>query len=176
MLQSTSPRFKEFGIDNDTERVIFTDLSRKTRDIVCVPMTQFVLLAKYLKEHIKSALPLPWAKDNDFNETFLKSSFMSDLEKITTSYMEWLREMDDNDRGFKPFKSDISKSQVFSIVENVKPARVKGLKGFLKSGYDLFDAFLDSKHTSLPKSSKEQKFMELFYDVTEELVNAKYKF
>ena len=84
--------------------------------------------------------------------------------------------MDDNDRGFKPFKSDISKSQVFSIVENVKPARVKGLKGFLKSEYDLFDAFLDSKHTSLPKSSKEQKFMELFYDVTEELVNAKYKF
>lgn len=175
-VYAPSPRFKEFGIDNDTERIIFTDFTRKTRDIICVPMTQFILLSKYLKEHIKSALPLPWAKDNDFNESFLNSSFMSDLEKITTFYMEWLREMDDNDRGFKPFKIDIPKSQIFSIVENVKPAKVKGLIGFLKNGYDLFDAFLDSKHTSLQKSSKEQKFMELFYDVTEELVNAKYKF
>lgn len=171
-----SPRFKEFGIDNDTERVVFTDLTRKTRDITCVPMTQFVLFSKYLKEHLRSALSLPWAKDNDFNESFLRSSFVSDLDKITESYVEWLNEMDDNDRGFKPFKVDISKSQIFGIVENVKPARVKGLKGFLKSGYDLFDAFLDAKHTSLPKSSREQKFIELFYEVTKELVSAKYKF
>ena len=171
-----SPKFKEFGIDNDTERVVFTDLTRKTREIVCVPMTQFVLFSKYLKEHLKSALSLPWAKDNDFNETFLKSSFASDLDKITDSYLEWLREMDDNDRGFKPFKVDISKSQIFSIVENVQPTRVKGLKGFLKSGYDLYDSFLDAKHTSLPKSSTEQKFIELFYEVTRELVCAKYKF
>lgn len=176
-VYAPSPRFKEFGIDNDTERVIFTDLSRKTKDVICVPMTQFVLLAKYLKEHVRSALSLPWTKDNDFNETFMNSSFMSDLKKITTSYIEeWLLEMDDNDRGFKPFNFDISKSEVFSIVENIKPAKVRSLKAFLKSGYDLFDAFLDSKHSSLPKGSKEQKFMELFYDVTEELVNAKYKF
>lgn len=175
-VYAPSPRFKEFGIDNDTARVVFTDLTRKTRDITCVPMTQFVLLSKYLKEHLRSALSLPWAKDNDFNESFLRSSFVSDLDKITESYIEWLNEMDDNDRGFKPFKVDISKSQIFGIVENVKPARVKGLKGFLKSGYDLFDAFLDAKHTSLPKSSREQKFIELFYEVTKELVCAKYKF
>lgn len=139
-------------------------------------MTQFVLFSKYLKEHFRGALSLPWAKDNDFNESFLRSSFVSDLDKITESYIEWLKEMDDNDRGFKPFKVDIPKSQIFGIVENVKPARVKGLKGFLKSGYDLFDAFLDAKHTSLPKSSREQKFIELFYEVTKELVSAKYKF
>ena len=175
-VYAPSPRFKEFGIDNDTERVVFTDLTRKTRDITCVPMTQFVLFSKYFKEHLRSALSLPWAKDNDFNESFLRSSFVSDLDKIMESYIEWLNEMDDNDRGFKPFKVDISKSQIFGIVENVKPARVKGLKGFLKSGYDLFDAFLDAKHTSLPKSSREQKFIELFYEVTKELVCAKYKF
>lgn len=171
-----SPRFKEFGVDNDTARVVFTDLTRKTREIVCVPMTQFVLFSKYIQEHLKKVLSLPWAKDNDFNESFLKSSFCTDLEKISASYLEWLQEMDDNDRGFKPFKLDISGNQLFGIVENIKPAKVKGLKGFLKSGYDLFDAFLDAEHTSLPKSSKEQKFIELFYNVTKELVSEKYKF
>ena len=84
--------------------------------------------------------------------------------------------MDDNDRGFKPFNIDITKDHLFSIVENVKPTKVKGLIGFLKSGYDLFDAFLDNKHTSLPKSSVPQKFTELFYVVTKELVSKKYKF
>lgn len=171
-----SPRFKEFGVDNDTARVVFTDLTRKTREIVCVPMTQFVLFSKYIQEHLKKVLSLPWAKDNDFNESFLKSSFCTDLEKISASYLEWLQEMDDNDRGFKPFKLDISGNQLFGIVENIKPAKVKGLKGFFKSGYDLFDAFLDAEHTSLPKSSKEQKFIELFYNVTKELVSEKYKF
>lgn len=175
-IYAPSPRFKEFGMDNDASRVVFTDLTRKTRDIVCVPMTQFVLFSKYFQEHIKKALSLPWAKDNDFNESFLKSSFESDMDKITIAYLEWLKEMDDNDRGFKPFKLDISGSQLFGIVENIKPSKVKGLKGFLKSGYDLYDAFLDADHTSLPKSTREQKFMELFYIVTNKLVSEKYKF
>lgn len=175
-VYAPSPRFKEFGLDNDTPRVVFTDLSRKTSDIVCVPMTQFVLTSKYVKNHLRKVLSLPWAKDNDFNETFLKSSFVTDLDKITSSYLDWLEEMDDNDRGFKPFKLDISGGQLFSIVENIKPDKIKSLKAFLKSGYDLFDAFLDEKHTSLPKSSKEQKFIELFYIVTKELVSEKYKF
>lgn len=175
-IYAPTPRFREFGIDNDVSRVVFTDLTRKTRDIVCVPLTQFVLVSKYIQEHIKKAMSLPWAKDNDFNETFLKSSFSTDMEKISSSYLGWLKEMDDNDRGFKPFKLDISGNQLFSIVENIKPSKVNSLKGFLKSGYDLFDAFLDAEHTSLPKSTKEQKFMELFYIVTNKLVSEKYKF
>lgn len=175
-IYAPTPRFKEFGIDNDKAKVIFTDLSRKTREIICEPMTRFVLFSRYLKEHIKGAMSLPWAKDNDFDDSFLKSSFFSDLDKVADSFMEWLKEMDDNDRGFKPFNLNISKSQIFSIVDNIKPARSKGLKGFLKSGYDLFDAYLDSKHTSLPKSGQEQKFIQLFYAVTKELVDEKYKF
>ena len=175
-VYAPSPRFKEFGIENDAKTVIFTDLTRKTKDIVCTPMTQFVLFSRYLKDQLRSSLSLPWAKDNDFNETFLKSSFATDLDKMTSAYLEWLKEMEDNDRSFKPFVLSISKGQIFGIVDNIKPGRVKGLKGFLKSGYDLFDAFLDSAHTSLPKGTKEQKFIELFYQVTNELVSAKYKF
>lgn len=175
-VYAPSPRFKEFGIDNDTSRVVFTDLSRDTRNIICVPLTQFVLTAKYYQEHINSALSLPWAKANDINSTFLKSSFATDFGKITSDYLKWLNEMDNNDRGFKPFKTDISGGQLFSVVENVKPSKVKGLIGFLKSGYDLFDAFMDDKHTSLPKCSTPQKLIELLYVVTKDLVNQKFNF
>lgn len=175
-VYAPSPRFKEFGIDNDTSRVVFTDLSRETKDIICVPLTQFVLTAKYYQEHIKNALSLPWATANDINSTFLKSSFATDFGKITKYYLEWLDEMDNNDRGFKPFKIDISGGQIFSVVENVKPSKVKGLIGLFKNGYDLFDAFMDHKHTSLPKCSTPKKLVELFYIVTRDLVNQKYNF
>lgn len=175
-VYAPSPIFKEFGIENDAAKVIFTDFSRGTKDIVCVPMTQFVLTAKYFNEHINNALSLPWAKDNEINETFLKSSFATDFKRIIDDYIEWINEMDDNDRGFKPFKMDMTNEKLFSIVDNISPAKVKNLKGFLKKGYDLFDAYLDDKHTSLPKSSVHQKFIELFYVVTKELVDEKYKF
>lgn len=170
------PRFKEFGISKDTSRVVFTDLSRNTRDIVCIPLNQFVLTSKYYQEHIKSALTLPWAKENGITATFLKSTFATDFGKITNDYLEWLNEMGNNDRGFKPFKTDITNNQLFSIVEDVKPSKVKGLVGFLKYGYDLFDAYMDDKHSSLPKCSSSQKLVELFYVVTKELVNKKFNF
>ena len=175
-VYAPDPEFKEFGIDNDSSTVIFTDLSRDTKEILCEPLTQFVLTSKYIKEHLKDALSLPWAKDNNIDSSFLKSSFISDFEKISTAYLDWLDEMKDNDRSFEPFKTDIKGSELFSIVENIRPAKVKSLKGFLKSGYDLFDAFLDGRHKSLPKCSIEQKFTELFWQVTRELVNEKYRF
>ena len=175
-VYAPSPKFKEFGIDNDSSNILFTDLSRDTREIVCAPMTQFVLTAKYIKEHLADALPLPWAKDNNINGTFLKSSFISDFKTVSQAYLEWLDEMKDNNRGFEPFKTDIKGHELFSIVENIRPSKVKSLKGFLKKGYDLFDAFLDSKHKSLPKCSLQQKFTELFFLVTRNLVNEKYKF
>ena len=175
-VYAPSPRFKEFGIDNDVTKIIFTDLNRKTRDIVCAPLTQFILLARYIKDHMDKVGSLPWAKDNGFDDSFMKSSFVTDLKRITSSYLDWLKEMDDNDRSFKPFKTDIPSDQLFDIVDNVKPAKILSLKAWFKNGYDLFDAFLDAKHSSLPKGSKEQKFMTLFYEVTQELVNNKYNF
>ena len=172
-----NPHFKEFGIENDVDKVTFTDLFKATRDVVCLPLTQFALMSKYIEEHLHSALSLPWARDNEVNETFIKSSFASDLCKITKSCTAWLNEMDDNDRGFKPFDFKVSNDNLFNIVVGVKPAKIKSLASFLKNGYDLFDAFLDQKHKSLAKvSSVPQKFTGLFYVVTKELVSNKYKF
>ena len=90
--------------------------------------------------------------------------------------MEWLNEMSQNNRGFKPFKTDIPNRDLFNIVENYKPSKVKTRIGFFKKGYDLFDSFLDDNCTSVPKCSLEQKFTEIFYLSTKDLVSKKYKF
>ena len=85
--------------------------------------------------------------------------------------------MSDNDRAFKPFKLSVKSSDLYSIVDGVKPGSIKALWAFNKSGYDLFDAALNEEHSSLSKNfTRPRKVTELFYNVTKLLVGKKYKF
>ena len=52
-------------------------------------MTQFVLFAKYVNEHLRGATSLQWARDNKFDDAFLKSSFINNIQKFVNSYIEW---------------------------------------------------------------------------------------
>lgn len=170
-------QFKEFGIENDVKEVLFSNLSQVTRTIVCAPMTQFVLFSKYVNDRLRGAVDQTWARDNGISEAFLRTSFVNNVRKFTESYLRWLDEMADNDRGFKPYRLTVSGSDLFSIVDGVKPDSIKALWAFNKSGYDLFDAALNDKQASLPKNySVEQKFIEVFSIVSKLLVDKKYKF
>jgi hypothetical protein len=169
--------FREFGIEDDVKEVLFSNLSQTTRDIICAPMTQFVLFSKYFKEHLRSAMSQPWAKDNEITDAFLKTPFVNNIKKFTESYLTWLDEMSNNDRCFKPYKLSVKGSDLYSIVDGVKPDSIKALWAFNKSGYDLFDAALNDKQSSLSKNySDNQKFIELFCIVSKMLVDKKFKF
>lgn len=115
--------------------------------------------------------------DNGITDAFLKSSFANNIKKFTEAYLTWLEEMADNDRGFKPYKLAVKGSDLYSIVDGVKPDSIKALWAFNKSGYDLFDAALNDKQSSLSKNySLNQKFTELFCIVGKLLVDKKFKF
>ena len=176
-VYAPNAKFREFGIEDDVKEVLFSNLSQTTRDILCVPMTQFVLFSKYIKEHLRGAINQPWAVDNGITDAFLKSSFANNIKKFTEAYLAWLEEMADNDRGFKPYKLSVKGPDLYSIVDGVKPDSIKALWAFNKSGYDLFDAALNDKQSSLSKNySLNQKFTELFCIVGKLLVDKKFKF
>ena len=169
--------FREFGIEDDVPEILYGNLCENTREILSGPSTQFVLFSKYVTIHLKSALSQPWAKDNKIDETFLKSSFASNVKKIATEYLSWLTEMSGNARSFKPYTLSADGDNLYSIVDGVKPGAIKSLWAFNKSGYDLFDGALNEKQGSLSNNyTSEQKFFELFWDVTKMLVEKKYKF
>ena len=176
-IYASAPEFKEFGIENDAQEILFGNLAQDSCSILCTPMTQFVLFSKYIKEHLQSTSSQTWRRDNKFDEAFLKSSFINNIKKHINSYLEWLEEMADNDRSFKPYKLTAGGSDLYSIVDGVRPTSIKALWAFNKSGYDLFDAALNEEHSSLYKNlTLEQKIIELFYNVTMKLVEKKYKF
>lgn len=169
--------FKEFGIENDVQEVLFGNLTQATRDLLCRPMTQFVLFAKYINEHLKDATSVQWARDNKFDNAFLKSPFATNINKFINAYLEWLNEMSDNDRAFKPFKLSVKSSDLYSIVDGIKPSSINALWAMGKSGYDLYDAALNREQSSLSKNlTSQHRFAELFYIVTKKIVEKKYKF
>ena len=175
-VYAPNPVFKEFGIENDVEEILFGNLSQKTRSMLSRPMTQFILLSKYVIEHLNDASDCVWVKDNHFDNAFMTGTFMDNLRSFTNAYLEWLTEMADNDRSFTPFKLSVKSSDLFNIVNGVKVDKIKDLWALGKSGYNLFDAGLN-KRNSLPANlTSEQKFMELFYIVTKEIVNKKFRF
>lgn len=165
--------YKEFGIKDDTEQIIFNNLESKTVNLIQKPLTQFVLFSKYLKEQMEASKGTTWAKDHQFDDNFFNSQFYaSDLTAFRESYLDWLSEMASNKRSFTPFELSEKKKDVFSLIKGLKPRRLFKLS----SNYALFDDILNSEQKNLIKDSgKESCFIELFYKSTDKLVDKKFR-
>lgn len=171
-----NPVFKEFGIESNSHNVELGELCSETKKLVCSPLTQFVLFSKYIVEHISKTHAQPWSRDNGFGANFYESDYMSIVKRHVSCFLEWLTEMSKNKRSFSPFNLDVKANGIFSLVNGITPSRINEFWAFMKSGYDLFDSALNKKRKSLNHLPLEQKFFELFNDVTKEIVNKKYRF
>ena len=164
----------EYGLDTnntDISQIIFSDFGRETQDAIQKPMTQMLLMYKYLiNECEKEYKHQPWAIDNNLDSSFFTGDFYKDLMELLDSYREWLVEMADNNRAFKPFNIDRVKP-LFDMVVGKVPAKMHRLS----SNYALCDSELNSSWSRWNKAAaREQKFIELFYRATKELVEHKY--
>lgn len=165
--------YKEFGMVQNTPSILFPSLDFKTLTLIRRQMIQFVLFCKYMNEQIGYSRiggiqQQPWAKDNGIDNNFLYSTFyLSDLAGINKAYIDWLKEMGINNRAFTPFNLFVGKNELFNIVNGEKPKR----KLLSSDNYALFDSMLNRQKVV---GSKEQKFIELFYKATEQLVQEKF--
>ncbi|GHT02199.1 hypothetical protein AGMMS49525_05320 [Bacteroidia bacterium] len=166
--------YKEFGIKTEAIEIAFNDLDSETNSNIKKPLTTFTLFCKYLKEQLlDSYKSQPWAKDHKFDDNFLHLPFYkSELKDLREAYLQWLAEMANNVRAFKPFDLREKKSDVFSLITGEQPAKIMSLK----SNYALFDDYLNTKQGKLKTDgSPEQIFVELFYNAIDELVKSKFR-
>ena len=66
--------YKEYGITNNTNEITFEELGPISQSMLCKPMTQFNLFAKYLGEY-RGYMSQPWVKDRSLDENFFNGSF-----------------------------------------------------------------------------------------------------
>lgn len=167
--------YKEFGIKDDVSDIVFGNLCKTTYDMTAIPMTKFSLFVKYMTEQLNDSLDQPWAKDRTrkLGEIVNSSFYTRDMKKIAEMYVEWLFEMSANTRAFSPFDLTEKKDDLFNWVKGVK---TKSIPTF-KKNYALFDDRLNSIEPSIKNDkSKEQRFVELFYQTVEKLVSEKLQF
>lgn len=169
----TSTQHFEYGleVDNDINEVTFKELAKETRHTVSEPMTQLLLMHKYLhRMQVNAAICQPWAKDHSLDKNFFTGDFFGDIKKFLEFYTEWLSEMAENKRAFTPFNVN-RENPLFDMVNGYSPAKMKSLC----RNYALMDSVLNRLWSDWNWApGNEQQFIELFYRATKMVVDKKY--
>lgn len=165
--------YREFGVKKAVDNLILPDLCDMTYDIIAKPLTGFTLFCKFIKEQLGNSIQQkqPWTVRFDEKKWFADRYMKSYINKFVTDYMVWLAEMEKNKRGFTPFELSINRNAVFNLVKGCDTKRVLF---HVDSNYALFDGYLNKREKKFKEGlSLEQRFMELFYVVTDGLINDK---
>lgn len=160
---------KEFGIDKDSNSILFNDLNDITKEYLFSPMTQYYLFHLYTKKKLKDNLDMNFAANLELNSSFLSGDFYGKLRLFNDFYWEWLWQMNKNERGFSPYKMEENTQQIFDVVTGVD---MKNGSFLGSKNYDRYTSYLNKTSKSINGASNiENKFLENFYLATNQLVN-----
>ncbi|MBO4699377.1 hypothetical protein J5690_07185 [bacterium] len=166
-------KYYEFGFkspqqDPSGEKINFEDLADLTKKVIGKPLIQFYAFKKYMDLiYDEQCNTQPWSKKSGYNKEF-KKGMENNLIPCFATFNNWLQEMgyyENHKRKFLPFnleKNDLSFVCGFGDVKKNK------------QGWAWFDEKLNSMEADVDKNlNPKQKFLELFYDVTERFVDEK---
>lgn len=164
---------KEFGIENESQNIIFNDLADSTKFDILKPVSKYYFFSTYLKHRLKNNLKADFSLRLDINESFLNENFYRNLDRFNDDFWNWLQEMSNNDRSFSPFTLNPN-GDLFENIKGLKPRKSFLGVNRLKN-YERLTASLNKKAKKMNSSeSIQDRFMEVFYDTTEELMANKY--
>ena len=183
-----SKSFKEFGFNEDKPVVSIKTLADSTRALIEKPLISMFIFEKFYKEHLKKTWDNAWAKDfsyaDDDNEGKMDSTVMShDFFVKLTKFLkdfdnEWLREMANNSRAFKPFNLETSGENIFNSIDGYEPKKT-GFWGKLTSknleGYEAIDnAIADISNDLHKKLPMYDYFMDVHWQAINEVLKSKF--
>ena len=183
-----SKSFKEFGFNEDKPVVSIRTLADSTHALVGKPLISMFIFEKFYKEHLKNTWENAWAKDfsyaDDDNEGKMDSTVMShDFFVKLTKFLkdfdnEWLREMANNSRAFKPFNLETSGENIFNSIDGYEPKKT-GFWGKLTSknldGYEAIDnAIADISNDLHKKLPMYDYFMDVHWQAINKVLKSKF--
>lgn len=163
----------EYGIDTDDENINtinFGNLGDESKGYAVRPLSQLLVMYKYLSySREKQYKHQPWAIDNGLDENFFSEDFYQKLLRFLEGFKVWLSEMERNERSFSPFNLE-KVTPLFDLVAGISERK----NNPFMQNYAAVDNFLNKGKCYGDKSaSKEQKFMEIFYRATREILKNK---
>ena len=160
---------KEFGLRDLTGSVTFDSFYDEQRRLLFAPLSQFLLLSYCLTYKYDYYSSKSFNANNDHFNGLYESTFMSNIKTIAGSYIEWLKEMEDNKRSLDLFNLD-RKDKPFDLITGLTPKRIFSTK----SDYDLVTDRLNSSINKCHSKEDCNKFLEMFYIGTSRLISEKF--
>lgn len=167
--------FKEFAIKSDTPTIHLNELEEGTIQILAKPLTKMALFHRYFQKQMKTSVETArWTKtEPKIDRGFIAGTFAGTyLNEFHKSFSEWLKEMDDNNRSFKPFLLD-NDVKLSDTIINIKP-KESFISG--KLDFNAFDEYLskvDDKNKNFVSS--QDKILKIFSEATEKLLVDRYE-
>lgn len=160
---------KELGLKDLTGSVTFDSFYDKQKRLLYAPLTKFMMMANCLNHKFDYYSSKDFNANNDNFNGLYGSSFMSELQNLTSLFIEWLGEMKRNKRPLDLFNLN-TKDKPFEVVAAVKPKKIVSLK----SDYDLVTDRLNSAIKKCHSKEDNDKFLEMFYLGMTKLFNEKF--
>lgn len=160
---------KELGLQNLTGSVSFDSFYDEQRRQLFAPLTEYMLMTNCLNYKYDYYSSKSFAANNENFNGLYGTSFMSNLRLMTSSYLEWLREMECNKRSLDLFNLD-RQDKPFDVVTGITPKRIVSLK----SDYDLVTDRLNSAIKKCQSQEDCNRFLEMFYLGTSKLISEKF--
>ena len=160
---------KELGLKDLTGSVTFDSFYDKQKRLLYAPLTEFMMMANCLNHKFDYYSSKDFNANNDNFNGLYGSSFMSELQNLTSLFIEWLGEMKRNKRPLDLFNLN-TKDKPFEVVTAVKPKKIVSLK----SDYDLVTDRLNSAIKKCHSKEDNDKFLEMFYLGMTKLFNEKF--
>jgi hypothetical protein len=164
---SEKTKIKEFGIENKSEQIRFSDLNIDNSKELSAPLTKFKLYTEYLKKGLPKALNNSrWTKSNiklvkksrnsilDKNY-FNSSEYKIQIEAFNNHFEEWLNEMSENKPSFNPFEL-IDWDNALNLVKGNEPKgntsfKILDIENCKQIDNRSFKSSLEKRHTTLIK-------------------------
>jgi hypothetical protein len=180
--------YKEFGINSDVTEISFDNLAADTQKLIVNPLSRFMLFTKYMgytivKKSEEGSDKFVAEKVSQYDvfdnqnkyQPYAHGRFVGDfrnnlanLESIQKQFLDWLQEMTQQSRKFTPF--NLTTIDAFNFVNGSISLFTK--KDVVYKNWAKVDNQLNRQISKTNKSlSNEKRFIELFYRVTEELIN-----
>lgn len=98
----------EYCIGSNDDKINFDTIGNSTKQALGHDLTSLHLLSKLHNTIKENKNNLSFCKVNNFNSSFFSDPFFTDAENglelfLNDYYQSWIKELDENDRGFNPF-------------------------------------------------------------------------
>jgi len=190
--------YSEYGImpnpgNEECHTMNLLSLCKESKNLLTNPLARFLLFSRYMGYVVaeedmngKKIKRVEKLKNNIFDkqfdhqpygkafkeksDSFRKGNVITNIENFQARFVEWLLEMEIQNRVFSPF--DLETTNAFGFIkgdikidQSVNKADNLGIKGWA-----MMDNELNKQNNKIKKMMGDERFLELFYRTTENLI------